>query len=381
MESIKGKKYNRGEWAEFYVLLKALGDGRLYSVTDSLSINRDSYLEILRVIREEVANVITNYCVDSSAATVSIKQGDLLLATVPMQAFLDNAKILFEELSKGSSGLSIPAPDSVCEFAQQIFVSRPKAPSVKSLSHLGGKNDIYFEVRDAKTALVSIMGFSIKSRFASQATLFNSGSSSQYLFRLSNCSPEIMIEFNSIRDEKGHRGWRLCKQYLEMHNMQLEYVKPANQIYNDNLELVRDSMAEIMAWCIKDRLISNNTDYGVMETAERLIEANPLHKSNGAVYYPKAIKDFLMASFTGMTAGRVWDGKEQVNGGYIVVTETGDVLCYHSNDRETFRDYLYRNTHFEYVSVEKYKWSFIEQDGPDFIIPLNFSIRFNSDIR
>lgn len=132
---------------------------------------------------------------------------------------------------------------------------------------------------------------------------------------------------------------------------------------------------------IKDRLISNNTDYGVMETAERLIKANPLHKSNGAVYYPKAIKDFLMASFTGMTAGRVWDGKEQVNGGYIVVTETGDVLCYHSNDRETFRDYLYRNTHFEYVSVEKYKWSFIEQDGPDFIIPLNFSIRFNSDIR
>ena len=113
MESIKGKKYNRGEWAEFYVLLKALGDGRLYSVTDSLSINRDSYLEILRVIREEVANVITNYCVDSAAATVSIKQGDLLLATVPMRAFLDNARVLFEELSKGSSGLSIPAPDSV----------------------------------------------------------------------------------------------------------------------------------------------------------------------------------------------------------------------------------------------------------------------------
>ena len=61
----------------------------------------------------------------------------------------------------------------------------------------------------------------------------------------------------------------------------------------------------------------------------------------------------------GMTAGTVWDGKEQVNGGYIVVMESGDVLCYHSTDRESFRTYLYRNCHFEYVSTDKYNWGFI----------------------
>ena len=95
----------------------------------------------------------------------------------------------------------------------------------------------------------------------------------------------------------------------------------------------------------------------------------------------KAIKDFLMAGFTGMTAGKEWDGKEQVNGGYIVVMDDGDVLCYHSNDRESFRDYLYKNTHFEYVSADKYVWSRILKIDNEFYLPLNVSVRFNTHTR
>ena len=118
-----------------------------------------------------------------------------------------------------------------------------------------------------------------------------------------------------------------------------------------------------------------------METVERMIQANPLKVPNSQIYYEKAIKDFLMAGFTGMTAGKPWDGKEQVNGGYISVMDDGDVLCYHSNDREAFRDYLYRNTHFEYVSADKYVWSRIETIDGDYYLPLNVSVRFNTKIR
>jgi DNA (cytosine-5)-methyltransferase 1 len=106
-----------------------------------------------------------------------------------------------------------------------------------------------------------------------------------------------------------------------------------------------------------------------------------LNVSGPAVYYEKAIKDFLMAGFTGMTAGTKWDGREQVNGGYIVVMDNGDVLCYHSNDRESFRDYLYRNTHFEYVSADKYKWSMVVKEQEDYYLALNASIRFNKKTR
>lgn len=79
--------------------------------------------------------------------------------------------------------------------------------------------------------------------------------------------------------------------------------------------------------------------------------------------------------------GREWDGREQVNGGYIVVMDNGDILCYHSNDRESFRDYLYRNTYFEYVSANKYKWSRIEKNGSEYHLALNASIRFTTHTR
>lgn len=88
-----------------------------------------------------------------------------------------------------------------------------------------------------------------------------------------------------------------------------------------------------------------------------------------------------MAGFTGMTAAKSWDGKEQVNGGYIVVMDDGDVICYHSNDRESFRDYLYRNTCFEYVSADKFAWSRIYSDNGEFYLPLNVSVRFNKHTR
>lgn len=380
MESIKGKKLNKGEWAEFYVLLKLLGDGRLYTADNLLRKNLNNYLDIIRVIRQELDTMPIDYVINEDSCTVVIESHKEKLAEIPMTEFKSNAVQLFNGI-KDLKGNSVPAPDSVCEFAKIIYVSKPKAPAVKALKKMfGGKNDIFIEVRDGQTAIVSVMGFSIKSKFGQNPTLFNAGSSSQLLYKLSNCSQERMEEFNNISDGD-NRGWSKCKTYLQTHGMSLSFVKAQNSIYDANMFLVRESMSKIIAWCMEDRLIHSTGDFEVKETTERMIKANPLSVPNPEVYYEKAIKDFLMAGFTGMTAGKQWDGKEQVSGGYIVVMEDGDVLCYHSADREAFRDYLYRNTHFEYVSAKKYVWSYIFEDNNEYYLPLNLSIRFNTHTR
>lgn len=382
METISGKRLNKGEWAEFYVMLKLLGEGRLYTANKLLMKNYQSYLDILKIIRQEYESQVLEYIVNHEESKIEIRdQGkNEVLATIESERFCECAKDLFDGI-KNSPGSSVPAPESVCEFAKVIFVSKPKAPAVKALKRqFGGKNDIFIEVRDGQTAIVSVMGFSIKSKFAQNPTLFNAGSSSQLLYRLNGFTDSMMEEFNSITDGDG-RGWAKCKEYLMSHGTTMEYVHPANPIYDENLLLIRESMGRLLAWCFKDRLIESSTDYGVKETVERMIEENPLNVSGPAVYYEKAIKDFLMAGFTGMTAGTKWDGREQVNGGYIVVMDNGDVLCYHSNDRESFRDYLYRNTHFEYVSADKYKWSMVVKEQEDYYLALNASIRFNKKTR
>lgn len=381
VESIKGKKLNKGEWAEFYVMMKLLGEGRLYTANKLLQKNYQSYLDVLKIIRQEHETQVLEYIIDENTAVIVKSQdSDEILASIPIQDFKIHAKMLFDGI-KDAKGSSVPAPDPVCDFAKVIYVSKPKAPAVKALKkQFGGKNDIFIEVRDGQTAIVSVMGFSIKSKFGQNPTLFNAGSSSQYLYKLTGCDDNLMEEFNAI-SENGGRGWSKCKAYLAEHNISMEFARTQNPIYNDNLFLIRESMAKIMAWCVKDRLIDSAGHFEVMETVERMIEANPLAVSGAPIYYEKAIKDFLMAGFTGMTAGKAWDGKEQVNGGYIVVMDDGDVLCYHSNDRESFRDYLYKNTHFEYVSADKYQWSRITKINGEYYLPLNVSVRFNTHTR
>ena len=382
VESIKGKKLNKGEWAEFYVMMKLLGEGRLYTANKLLQKNYQSYLDVLKIIRQECETQVLEYIIDETNGVVIVKtqDSDTILATMPVSDFNDYAKMLFDGI-KDVKGSSVPAPDPVCDFAKVIYVSKPKAPAVKALKkQFGGKNDIFIEVRDGQTAIVSIMGFSIKSKFGQNPTLFNAGSSSQYLYKLTGCNDAMMDEFNAIT-ENGGRGWSKCKAYLSDHGISMEFARTQNPIYNDNLFLVRESMAKIMAWCVKDRLIDSPGHFEVMETVERMIAANPLGVPGARIYYEKAIKDFLMAGFTGMTAGKAWDGKEQVNGGYIVVMDDGDVICYHSSDRESFRDYLYRNTHFEYVSADKYVWSRIIKIDGEYYLPLNLSVRFNTHTR
>lgn len=58
---------NRGEWAELYVFFKLLGDGRIYTADDNLNRNPNSYLNILRIIREEIRAQIIEYNVTENA--------------------------------------------------------------------------------------------------------------------------------------------------------------------------------------------------------------------------------------------------------------------------------------------------------------------------
>ena len=148
VESIKGKKLNKGEWAEFYVMMKLLGEGRLYTANKLLQKNYQSYLDVLKIIRQECETQVLEYIIDETNDVVIVKtqDSDTILATMPVSDFNDYAKMLFDGI-KDVKGSSVPAPDPVCDFAKVIYVSKPKAPAVKALKkQFGGKNEIFIEV-------------------------------------------------------------------------------------------------------------------------------------------------------------------------------------------------------------------------------------------
>lgn len=371
--SLEDKRFNKGEWAELYVLLKLLGTGKLYAADAFLHKKPDSYLEVLSILREEVAGMVMEYGVVDGI--IEILLNGATVAAIPAEEFLLNADVLFDYLLS-ARGRSVPAPEQTIEFAKKAFIENPKSPSVRGVGNFGGKTDITLRLRDSRTSVVSIMGFSIKSQFGQPPTLFNAGTGSQLLYDMQGMNDETMERFNSLLDERDNRDWAGCVQLVSSEGINPVFIRCKNVTLENNLLYIRESMVDVLAWLYRERLLIDTSVRQLDRLCERMEERNPLgYRIPGL--YEKVVKDFLFASFSGMTGSRPWDGSEQVNGGYVVVLPSGEVLCYHANDREQFRDYLLHNTFIEYVSCKKYRWGYVEKDEQNrYVLPLNAAIRF-----
>lgn len=90
----------------------------------------------------------------------------------------------------------------------------------------------------------------------------------------------------------------------------------------------------------------------------------------------KMIKQFLLAFALGVTYSTPWYGKFNANGGYIVVKEDGDIICYHFFDRNDLEDYLFFNTRFETPSTSRHNFGDIYQENGECFLKLNLQVRF-----
>ena len=77
-----------------------------------------------------------------------------------------------------------------------------------------------------------------------------------------------------------------------------------------------------------------------------------------------------------MLPGKVWSGKADANGGYIIVREDGEVLCYHLYNRNDFEDYLLKNTRFDRGGAGRHGYAVVEKVDGRYYIKLNLQIRF-----
>ncbi len=92
--------------------------------------------------------------------------------------------------------------------------------------------------------------------------------------------------------------------------------------------------------------------------------------------YEYKVKQFLLAFALGMTAAKPWQGKFNANGGYIVVKEDGDVVCYHFFDRNDLEDYLFYNTKFDTPSTSRHHFGSIYEENGELFLKLNLQVRF-----
>ena len=88
---------NKGEWSEIYVLLRLLGDGKIYSADENIKKNEDVYIPILKIFREELLTKKCEYSLQNQG-TVKVYLNDNFEKELSTEDFAKEATYLYEQI-------------------------------------------------------------------------------------------------------------------------------------------------------------------------------------------------------------------------------------------------------------------------------------------
>ncbi len=355
---------NKGEWSEIYAFFKLLADGKLHVGDADLKKIEDIYYPILMILRTE-SGKNWHYVRNGNIRLVDGSSGEVL-HTIPINEFAQNAELLLTHIKSGKGAFAVP---EIEEFMKTINCKTLKASSKD-------KADIALVVHDQKTGFQPTFGFSIKSRLGTAPTLFNASKATNFIFKVNGLlDDETINAINSI-EKRGKIRLRVNK--AEGITGPLQYCGTQDETFRLNLEVIDSKLPLIVSRIILNYYRGKASDlYRLTKLVAKENPCNYVMKS-GHPFYEYKIKALLTDMALGMTATSVWNGLYDATGGYIVVREDGEVLCYHVYDRNEFQDYLLKNTKLETPGSKKHEFGKLYRDKDGLLMKLCLQIRFEA---
>jgi len=351
---------NKGEWSEIYTLFKLLGDKQLFLGNKEIEKLEGIVYPILRVLRTENSNDF-EYSIQDEIILIS---GGEEVLKIEITEFKEKAIFLLEKIKKNKERtFSIPEIET--------FMASINCLSLKASSTV--KTDITIVVHDQRTNQQPTLGFSIKSQLGSPSTLLNAGKTTNFIFKINNLNSKEIVDINNINTKSKIKD-RLEK--IIEKGGEFNFFETEKQIFSNNLILIDSLLPQILSETIFEFY---STKYSRLSDLVSIIEKNnPLgfDTSNKHLFYNYKIKRFLTDVALGMMPSKVWTGQYDATGGYLIVKEDGDVLCYHIYNRNEFENYLINNTKLDTASSSRHGFGEIYEENENLYFKLNLQIRF-----
>ncbi len=352
---------NKGEWSEIYALFKLLGDEKLFVGDADLNIVEEIFYPIIKIIRNESGGTFEY---ELSRDLVIISGGKEKLR-IPVLTFKKQATKLLAEIKGASGAFSIPEVEA---FMLSINCKSLKAKSTS-------KTDIRIVIHDKRISQIAELGFSIKSQLGGDATLLNAGKTTNFIYKIENFYPTL-FELNQINNTNTTSKIKDRIKKIVQIGGNLRFLDLEKGIFKNNLVLIDSLLPNILAEILKSFFTSGLST--IKDLSDNLKINNPLNYDNRFehTFYEYKIKRFLTDIALGMTPSKVWAGVYDATGGFLVVKESGEILCYHIYNRNQFEDYLYFNTKLETASSSRHDFGIIYEENGQFFFKLNLQIRF-----
>lgn len=353
---------NKGEWSEIYTLLKIISDKKLFAGDSDLNKIENLIFPIIKILRDE-SNGTYEYSYDSDLVIIKGNEEEF---RIPISYFKEKAVLLLSKIKETTSAtFSIPEIES--------FINSFNCVSLKAKSSV--KSDIRIVIHDQRTGTKPELGFSIKSQLGGASTLLNAGKTTNFIYKIegSNITDKNISEINAI-DTRSKIKDRI--EEIKKHSGNIIFTNTESSIFGDNLILIDSALPQILSEIVYLFFTSGLSK--TLDLVNEITLLNPLkfNLETNHPFYSYKIKRFLTDIALGMMPSKVWTGQLDATGGYLVVKEDGEVLCYHIYNRNEFEDYLLNNTKLETASSTRHEFGSIYRDVNKLCFKLNLQIRF-----
>lgn len=154
------------------------------------------------------------------------------------------------------------------------------------------------------------------------------------------------------------------------------FVGTEQQIFSNNLILIDSLLPAILSEIVFNFYTSNSSK--IVDLVSNIEIKNPLNFdiSNKHQFYTYKTKRLLTDIALGMMPSKVWTGDYDATGGYLIVKENGEILCYHIYNKNEFENYLLNNTKLDTGSSTRHNFGTVYLENDSLYFKLNLQIRF-----
>lgn len=354
-------KGNKGEWSEFYAFIKIIVDKKLIGADEDLKKIESIVFPVLKIIREDSTGKSEYELQENDDVALLPPNGQ---RTIVNCADLKTKVVaIFETIKGADKTFEVPLAENIFE---KLHVHSLNAGNSR-------KEDLILKIHDHTINREHEVGFSIKSRLGSPATLLNASSATNFTYKVEGLDSGLIQKINKI-DTKAKIRERISA--IAEAGGRLKFHAIDSEIFEKNLRKIDTVMPEIMA----EILLAYFSDYGAdfptliqhLETSGTKILTFNLSSEDIAY----KIKSLLNNSALGMVPASAWDGNLRAHGGVIVVREDGEIVCYHLYNAESFRNYLFNNTKLDSPSATRHDYGELYIENGETFFKLNLQIRF-----
>ena len=362
------------ELGELYTFFRLLADGKGFPGTPDAQRDDRKYWPVALIQREEHDGTRRYYIGEEDVRIVSgtVEKDGTFTASAgkeplsfPRADFGDAAEIILH-LLRNEQGEEVEVSEGLEAFLDAVNIYDLE-------SRTDDRTDFSVAFWSADAPLT---GFTVRCRLSRMNPLLDGGRTANLKLEQSGVKFAVptVNKVNALPESPMEVAERMMM--IERLGGVLKYSDVADRVFRCNLLMIDLHFPRMLAEMVRIMHLDGITR--VAELTERIKEMNPLKIKDELInkhrFYEFKMKQFLLALATGMRPAKIYNGTDSAVEGMLLTNGDGGVLCYHKSDRQTFADFLYRNTRFEKGSVDKDKYGFLERENGVYYFKLNVKI-------